>query len=154
MCVIELASMLAGEPFSDRPRCVSPVIGEFLRVYNDSVHDARRDDLYEFASLVVGTRSTAEAEKERARACLEWLRDHVTDPSAPDIRALARRPSTRRKRFRIAELAARHAAASRFRHEPALALLRELTGQPAEPLIDTTLPKSSEDIGRVASIAI
>ena len=30
-CVMELASMLAGEPFSDRPDCACPVIGAFLR---------------------------------------------------------------------------------------------------------------------------
>ena len=34
-CVMELASMLAGEPFSDHPESVCPVIGSFLRAYND-----------------------------------------------------------------------------------------------------------------------
>jgi hypothetical protein len=29
-CVMELASMLAGEPFSDRPATVCPVIAGFL----------------------------------------------------------------------------------------------------------------------------
>ena len=32
-CVMELASMLAGEPFSDHPESVCPVIGSFLRAY-------------------------------------------------------------------------------------------------------------------------
>ena len=49
-CVMELASMLAGEPFSDHPRCACPVIGSFLRAYNDSVDDDRRQDLYAYAS--------------------------------------------------------------------------------------------------------
>ena len=35
-CVMELASMLAGEPFTDHPASVCPVIGSFLRSYNDS----------------------------------------------------------------------------------------------------------------------
>ena len=33
--VMELASMLAGEPFTDRPRSVSRTIAAFLRVCND-----------------------------------------------------------------------------------------------------------------------
>jgi hypothetical protein len=42
MCVMELASVLAGERFGDRPRAVCPVIAAFLRRYNDSVDDVRR----------------------------------------------------------------------------------------------------------------
>ncbi|MBV9806078.1 MAG: hypothetical protein JO286_02790, partial [Solirubrobacterales bacterium] len=30
-CVMELASMLSGEPFTDHPASVCPVIGSFLR---------------------------------------------------------------------------------------------------------------------------
>ena len=41
-CVMELASMLAGERFGDRPRAVCPVIGAFLRTYNDALDDDRR----------------------------------------------------------------------------------------------------------------
>src|SRR3954466_5717904 len=65
-CVMELASMLAGEPFSDRPRCVDPVIAGFLRTYNDGLDDRRRQDLYPVASEVVGTRSVASVQAERA----------------------------------------------------------------------------------------
>ena len=36
-CVMELASMLAGEPFSDHPGSACPVIGAFLRAYNDGL---------------------------------------------------------------------------------------------------------------------
>ena len=35
VCVVELASMIAGEKFTDRPNCVCPVIGSFLRCWND-----------------------------------------------------------------------------------------------------------------------
>ena len=51
-CVMELASMLAGEPFSDRPRCVDPVIAAFLRTYNDGIDDRRRQDLYPLAAAI------------------------------------------------------------------------------------------------------
>lgn len=35
MCVMEAVAYLAGEPWSDRPECASPVIGAFLRSWND-----------------------------------------------------------------------------------------------------------------------
>ena len=66
-CVMELASMLAGEPFSDRPRCVDPVIAGFLRTYNDGIDERRRQDLYPLAAEVVGTRAVVER-AGRARA--------------------------------------------------------------------------------------
>jgi hypothetical protein len=71
-CVMELASMLAGEPFSDRPASACPVIGGFLRAYNDRIDEARRQDLYRYASEVVGTRGDAEIERARERRCLAW----------------------------------------------------------------------------------
>jgi hypothetical protein len=69
---MELASMLAGEPFSDRARSVSPVIGAFLRTYNDGLDDERRQDLYPVASLVVGTAADRATEDERASRALEF----------------------------------------------------------------------------------
>ncbi|MEJ7783040.1 MAG: hypothetical protein WKF99_10745, partial [Solirubrobacteraceae bacterium] len=45
-CVLELASMLAGEPFGDQPRSVSPVIAAYLRTYNDGADDVSRQALY------------------------------------------------------------------------------------------------------------
>jgi len=72
VCVMELASMLAGERFSDRPYCVSPAIGGFLRAYNDFVDDHLRHDLYLLASAVVGTRGTPEVERMRVRRVIEW----------------------------------------------------------------------------------
>jgi hypothetical protein len=71
-CVMELASMLAGEPFTDHPACVCPVIGSFLRSYNDSVDDRRRQTLYEYASMVVGSRGSRRAQQERADRLAQW----------------------------------------------------------------------------------
>jgi hypothetical protein len=71
-CVMELASMLAGEPFTDHPASVCPVIGSFLRSYNDSVDDGRRQALYEYASRVVGSRGSRRAQQERADRLAEW----------------------------------------------------------------------------------
>jgi hypothetical protein len=75
VCVMELASMLANEPFSDHPRCVCPVIAGFLRTYNDGVDDDRRQELYRFASEAVGTRAAQWVEVERARLALEWAEE-------------------------------------------------------------------------------
>jgi hypothetical protein len=65
---MELASMLAHERFSDHPKAVCPVIGSFLRKYNDGIDDERRQDLYAVAAKVIGTRDRR-ARSLRARHC-------------------------------------------------------------------------------------
>jgi hypothetical protein len=72
VCVMELASMLSGERFGDRPVSVCPVIGAILRVYNDNVDDRRRQDLYRFAADAVDTRLDYRVQRQRADAALEW----------------------------------------------------------------------------------
>jgi len=74
-CVMELASMLAGEPFTDHPTAVSPAIAGFLRAYNDSVDDVRRQDLYAYAAKVVGTRTTPEIEFARSKRLQRFAHD-------------------------------------------------------------------------------
>jgi hypothetical protein len=69
VCVMELASMLAGDRFSDQPRSVCPVIAAFLRAYNDWIDADRRQDLHRFASAAVGTRASSEVEDARLRLC-------------------------------------------------------------------------------------
>jgi hypothetical protein len=71
-CVMELASMLAGEKFTDHPESVCPAIGSFLRAYNDAVEDDRRQDLYAYAARVVGSRASTEVERARAERLLDW----------------------------------------------------------------------------------
>lgn len=72
VCVMELASMLAGEAFSDRPRSVSPVIGGFLRAYNDLIDDRRRQDLFGCAADVIGTAGPRGVEEARAARLESW----------------------------------------------------------------------------------
>ncbi len=74
-CVMELASMLAGEPFTDHPASVCPVIGSFLRAYNDSIDSKRRQALYECASKVVASRRGAKIQQARAARLAEWAED-------------------------------------------------------------------------------
>jgi hypothetical protein len=68
---MELASMLAGEPFSDAPRCVSPAVAGFLRVYNDYADETTRQELYAYAARAVGTKASLEVEARRVDLCLE-----------------------------------------------------------------------------------
>jgi hypothetical protein len=71
---MELASMLAGESFSDRPASTSRVIAAFLRTYNDGVDGERRQDLYQLAAVIVGTAAGRAVERERVSRCLEFAR--------------------------------------------------------------------------------
>jgi hypothetical protein len=89
VCVMELASMLAGERFGDRPVSVCPVIGSILRAYNDNVDDDRRQDLYRFAADAVDTRRDYRVQRRRADVALEWAgqrygRRGGTLPAPPD----------------------------------------------------------------------
>jgi len=72
---MELASMLAGERFGDRPVSVCPVIGAILRAYNDNVDERRRQDLYRFAADAVDTRRDYHAQRRRADVALAWASD-------------------------------------------------------------------------------
>jgi hypothetical protein len=135
VCVMELASMLAGEPFSDHPRAVSPVIGALLRAYNDAVDDDRRQDLYRYAAEVVGSVAPREVEGRRAGRCIAWATE--IDP------ALTFRLRRWVKRWRLGnagQLAGR-AAARRiddYGHRQALAFVDELLAIGA-PTIEETL---------------
>jgi hypothetical protein len=84
-CVMELASMLAGESFSDHPRSVSRPIASFLRGYNDLLDDRRRGDLYRYASQAVGTAASAEVEAARVARLLAWGDESWRERSARSL---------------------------------------------------------------------
>jgi hypothetical protein len=83
-CVMELASMLGGESFSDRPRSVCPVVAGFLRGYNDLVDDDRRQDLYRYASEVVGSAGDRVMRWRRRRMLRRWARE-VAERRSPAL---------------------------------------------------------------------
>jgi hypothetical protein len=130
---MELASMLAGEKFSDRPASVSAVLGSFLRTYNDRIDEDRRQDLYPIASQAVGTAAPKAVERSRAQRCLRW----VAESGHRVPWSLRLRP-----RLVAGSIAAKMAArdASKEGHRRALALVEELislgdswAGIPADP---------------------
>jgi hypothetical protein len=128
-CVMELASMLAGERFTDHPETVSPAIGSFHRAYNDAAEDAQRQDLYEYASKVVGSRGSDEVERARAERLMEWAAARRTVQWTrllpPRLRALKdkRRPSIDASGTHAVHAIRRHTPES---HAAALALIDEL----------------------------
>ena len=72
VCIVELASIMGGEEFTDRPRCVCPVIGAFLRGWNDRAGYVDRQRLYPYASRVVGTGGYRRISRIRRDLCLRW----------------------------------------------------------------------------------
>ena len=130
--MLELASMLAGEPFSDHPTSVCPVIGSFLRAYNDSVDDDRRQDLYPYASSVVGSRSSDGVERARAERLAAWAREQQRRRWTHFLpRSTQRTPTGSCGRMHTVEAAGAHAVHAIRRHTDAthaqaLALIDEL----------------------------
>jgi hypothetical protein len=119
VCAMELASMLAHEPFSDRSPSISPTIGAFLRTYNDGLDDERRQDLYAVAAAVVGSAGRRSTERRRVNACLAFALAHGTGiPASRASLALA----TPEPAGAWAAMTALESGA----HEDALALVDEL----------------------------
>ena len=127
-CVMELASMLTGERFSDHPVSVCPVIGSFLRAYNDSIDGKRRQDLYGYAAKVVGSRGSEELQRVRAERLNAWTVEHRrrrwTRYLAPGwVRALVPQAPTDVAGSRAVHAIRRHDERS---HDEVLALVDEL----------------------------
>ena len=79
MCLLEAAALFAGEPFSDAPMCVDPVIAEFGRSWNDGMRsNAEREQLKQYIPLIVGTAGSLELSEKRSWMAFDWLvRVHV-----------------------------------------------------------------------------
>ncbi|HTK65823.1 MAG TPA: hypothetical protein VL595_25800 [Pseudonocardia sp.] len=53
MCLMEYVSMLAGQAFSDAPRCTDPLVAELARLVNDHIGEQARDSLVGIAPRLV-----------------------------------------------------------------------------------------------------
>jgi hypothetical protein len=166
-CVMELASMLGGEPFSDHPRSVCPVIGSFLRAYNDAIDERRRQDLYAYAAKVVGSRCAGEVERARAERLLEWTAtvqnrrwtERVLLPSRLGSLSLQRRPPADALGTQAVRAVRKHTDET---HTQALELVDQLlrigacklTPDEGTPRTESA-PQSADcesELGRIASI--
>lgn len=111
MCAMEAAAWIAGEPHSDHPACVDPVIAAFMRSWNDSLPDAERTTLLRpLIPKTIGTAGSTALSERRSLMAADWLvRVHTVawlrlaglDTSAaalaslPEITSMAQVPSIR-----------------------------------------------------------
>ncbi len=75
MCVMEAVAFVAGEEFSDHPKCACPVTAEFLRSWGDVIPDdeSRTRLLKPLVPRLVGSRSSKQVEQRRADLVFDWV---------------------------------------------------------------------------------
>jgi hypothetical protein len=71
-CAMEWVAYLAGEPHSDTPQCVSPVLARFCIAFNDALPDDKRQKLRPYLARTIGTRGDG-LDDERAWMATDWL---------------------------------------------------------------------------------
>jgi len=107
-CVMEIASWLAGEPWSDSTTCVSTVLGGFARSLNDALPDDTRQQLAPLAPRLIGTADDG-LDETRGYMALDWLIRTYT-PAWLDLANLSEEAAALRSLRRIVDLAAAKAA--------------------------------------------
>jgi hypothetical protein len=75
MCLMEAVAFIAGEDFTDRPECVSPILASFGRTLNDVLPDKQRQQLAPLVPLLVGTVNPEQDQQDGLR-CAHWLFTH------------------------------------------------------------------------------
>jgi hypothetical protein len=134
VCTVELASMLAGDRFSDSPRTACAAIAAFVRGYNDAIDDVRRQDLFAIAALLVGSSSTQEQTHARMWRLISYARDlrprrlGVLGPRLSYEDDLVKCESAGRH---VAKVARHHPDV----HAEALALLETLLAEPGPEVV-------------------
>lgn len=146
-CVMELASMLAGERFTDRPRCADPVVAAFLRAFNDRLDQRERQRLLPYAAMVVGTRGSRRATAARRRRCLRFAcgREHAGPLVRVRIAALVGLRHAARVRTGAPEWAAREVIA-RGDADAGFRLLEALLGSEPPALALPVAPAAQERV--------
>jgi hypothetical protein len=71
-CAMEWVSYLAGEPHSDQPLCVSPVLRAFCIALNDGLDTKPRQRLRPFLTRTIGTANDG-LDEQRAWMAMDWL---------------------------------------------------------------------------------
>lgn len=76
-CLLEAVAWVAGEPWSDQPRCVCPTLSAFGRSFNDGIRDeqTRTELLVPFVARLVGTARPDDptVAGRRSLMALDWL---------------------------------------------------------------------------------
>ena len=150
-CLLEAVAWIAGEPWSDHPVCVCPVLAAFGRAWNDGLGDeARNRLLLPFLTRLVGTRSTAEIQERRAFMAVDWsvrvsapawLRLAGLDVHADALEALSELDSAEACRLAEPSTAAARAAAGDAAGDalaPTVAALQESAVDLFDRMIETS----------------
>ena len=72
-CVMEAVAYVAGEPWTDSPKCACPILSAFMRRWNDDLDDAGRQTLKPYIPRLVGTKSTKAIEQRRGWMLADWM---------------------------------------------------------------------------------
>lgn len=107
-CLLEAVAWFAGEPHSDAPACVSPVLRTFGINLNDVLPDGKRQQLVPFVPRMVGTAGDG-LDEARAYLALDWL-IRTYAPAWLDLAGLAAEAQALRDLRRIVDLVSAQAA--------------------------------------------
>jgi hypothetical protein len=72
-CLMEVVSMFAGEPFTDSPACVDPVLANFGTTWNDCLDHGERQALKQYIPQLLGTAKGEELSQRRGWMAADWL---------------------------------------------------------------------------------
>lgn len=124
-CLMEYTSVLAGQPFTDRPACTHPVLAHLARRVNDLVDDAHRNRLAVLAADLAGLgrqdpRIGPAVLATTAEATLRAI------PGDPRVARLRRRNLRRLARLESSTARRRLARTNPLANQAAVALLHEV----------------------------
>lgn len=107
-CINEAVAWMAGEPWSDSPKCASPVLRAFAMRLTARWDDEARDRLAPFAELMIGTAGDGQ-DRARGLLAVDWLIRTYT-PRWLDLAGLTAEAQELRELRRIVDLATAKAA--------------------------------------------
>jgi len=72
-CMLEAVAYVAGEPWTDSPKCACPVLAAFCRRWNDDLDDAGRQMLKPYIPRLVGSKVNKKVETVRGWMLTDWI---------------------------------------------------------------------------------
>jgi hypothetical protein len=75
MCIMEAVAWVTHKDWSDHPPCVCPVLGAFMRSWNDGISDEQERTalLKPFIPKLINTKGSKKLEQRRATMAADWL---------------------------------------------------------------------------------
>lgn len=156
-CVMEAVAYMAGEPWSDKPKCASPAIAGFLRSWNDGMKDDERQALKQYIPRLINSRGSDWLEVARAYKAVDWnihvraaafLEDAGLTDHATNLRALPEIRTPKDLEIVVAVVSAARSAADSAARSAALARIERVKKQvmeSAHELVHTLLNMTEAD---------